>query len=99
MTRWTTPSITYRFNRVDVEDIVSCALTVIQGSVTIEKTLTDAVVGEDCLVFTLSQQETAQLEENNSAEIQLRYKLAGGEVGASKITKAQVDRVLKEGAL
>lgn len=99
MIRWTTPDLRWRFRKINVADIAVCKLYVMQGNVEIDKTLSDAMIGEKEIVFRLSQQETARLEENKTAEIQIHYKLTDGTVGGSKIYKVQVDRILKEGAI
>ena len=54
----TTPTITYTFHVVSPADLTKAILTIKNaGNVILEKTLADAVVGENSLSWTLTQQE------------------------------------------
>lgn len=82
----TTPTVTYTFSTVDVSDIVSSRLTVMQsGSIIIDKDLDDATVGENSLSYTLTQAETLALG-TNSARMMHNYLLSDGTRGASEET-------------
>ena len=83
----TTPTITYKFKIVSVADIVTAILTIKQSTgIIVQKTLTDAEVGEDTLSWILSQQETFSIGQK-SATMMINWKTAGGIRGASEITK------------
>ena len=100
ITRGTTPTITYTFDLVDVSNITTAYLTITQGErVIIEKTLNDAEIGENSLVWTLTQDETLQLEEDASVKIQCRYKTGDGMAYATKKTTTKVYGVEKEGVI
>lgn len=58
----TTPTITYTFHTVSVSDLTKAILTIkCNGQVILEKTLADAVVGENSLSWTLTQQDKADI--------------------------------------
>lgn len=80
----TTPTITYKFHIVDVDDITKAILTVKQRGVNIiEKTLADATIGEDSLSWTFTQQETLSIGARAST-MMLNWKTADGTRGASE---------------
>ena len=102
ITRGTTPSIKYKFNVVDVSDIAVAYMTIKQGTVMIEKDLSDANVDteENSLTWTLTQDETLLIQYSSlSVSVQCRYRLADGTAGASRITSVPADAILKEGAI
>lgn len=81
----TTPTITYKFKVVPVSSIVKAVLTIKERGVNIiEKTLSDATVGEDTLSWTLTQEETLSIGAK-SASMMLNWKLADGTRGASDV--------------
>ena len=81
----TTPTITYTFKVVPVSSIVKAVLTIKERGVNIiEKTLSDATVGEDTLSWTLTQEETLSIGAK-SASMMLNWKLADGTRGASDV--------------
>ena len=83
--RGTTPTITYTFNTVDVSKITDAFMTIKRnGTVTIEKDLDDATVGEKDLSWTLTQSET--LSVSGDACIMLNWKTNDGTRGASAET-------------
>ena len=85
--RGTTPTIKYLFNIVDVSDMTDAILTVSQdGTVLIEKNISDASVEENALLFTLSQEDTLKLDEDIPGKIMLNWLLDDGTRGASNIT-------------
>lgn len=82
--RGTTPTITYTFKSIDVNDITVAYLTIKQGNeILVEKTLADATVDENTLSWELSQEDTLRLNVG-SAEPMVNWKLISGLRGASK---------------
>ena len=80
----TTPTITYTFKVVPVSSITKAVFTVKERGVNIiEKTLSDATVGEDTLSWTLTQKETLAIGAR-SATLMLNWLTADGVRGASK---------------
>lgn len=79
----TTPTITYTFKIVQVSDIAAAFLTIKErGTIVIEKTLSDAIVGENSLSWTLTQQETLSMK--SPCTMMLNWKTADGTRGASE---------------
>lgn len=93
--RATTPTIKYTFKVVSVSDITKAYLTIKKGEVTIEKDLSDAIVGEKYLAWTLTQQETLSIAAGN-AQMELNWLTQGGTRGASKRVNVTFDPNLKE---
>ena len=82
----TTPTITYTFHTVSVSDLTKAILTIkSMGQVILEKTLADAVVGEDSLSWTLTQQETLNIG-IRSGKMMLNWLTNSGTRGASEET-------------
>ena len=82
----TTPTITYTFRVVSPADLSKAILTIkIAGSVILEKTLADAVVGENSLSWTLTQQETLDIG-TRSGKMMLNWLTNSGTRGASAET-------------
>lgn len=80
----TTPTITYKFNVVDVSEITVAILTIKErGVIIIQLDLSDATVGEDSLSWTLTQEETLQLG-SKTATMMLNWKTEDGTRGASE---------------
>lgn len=81
----TTPTITYTFKVVPVSSIVKAVLTIKERGVNIiEKTLSDATVGEDTLSWTLTQEETLAIGTNKTCTMMLNWKTEDGTRGASE---------------
>lgn len=101
--RGTTPTLRYKFNRVNVTDIAVAYMTLKQGSLTIEKTLADADVVHDednnYLDWRLTQAETLSISMKSNVEVQCRWKLADGTAGESPVTVTSPARILKEGEI
>lgn len=93
----TTPTITYNFKVVSVSDLTKAILTIkCNGQVILEKTLADAVVGEDSLSWTLTQQETLSIG-TRSGKMMLNWLTHSGKRGASEeITIAGIQNHVKE---
>lgn len=82
----TTPTITYTFRTVSVSELSKAILTIkVAGQVILEKTLADAVVGEDSLSWTLTQQETLDIG-TRSGKMMLNWLTHSGKRGASEET-------------
>lgn len=82
----TTPTITYKFKIVSPAELEKAILTIkIAGQVILEKTLADAVVGEDSLSWTLTQQETLNIG-TRSGKMMLNWLTHSGKRGASEET-------------
>ena len=65
----------------------------------IEKDLSEAVIGQKTLSWTLTQEETLAIEVNAKIEIQCRYKTADGYAGVSKLYEEKGGRILKDGVI
>lgn len=82
----TTPTITYTFKTVSPTELSKAILTIkCAGQVILEKTLADAVVGENSLSWTLTQQETLSLG-TRTAKMMLNWLTNSGTRGASAET-------------
>lgn len=81
--RGTTPTVKYKFNIVDVDDIVAASLTLEQCDFVIDKPLSDATKEDGYLVWRLEQSETLSLSIGKAA-MQLNWLLDDGTRGASK---------------
>lgn len=82
--RGTTPTIKYTFSTVDLTELESAVLTISQRSVTVQKTLSAAVVDSEAktLSWTLTQSETLELTAGSATEIKLDWLLQNGTRGA-----------------
>lgn len=82
----TTPTITYKFKIVSPADLTKAILTIkCNGQLILEKTLADAVAGEDSLSWTLTQQETLNIG-TRSCKMMLNWVTHSGKRGASEET-------------
>ena len=80
----TTPTITYKFKVVDVADVTVAILTIKERGVNIiELNLSDAMVGEDSLSWTLTQEVTVQIGVK-TCTMMLNWKTQDGTRGASE---------------
>lgn len=81
----TTPTITYKFQHVEVSDITKAILTIKKGkNIAIEKTLSEATVGEKTISWRMTQAQT--LSVLGSAEVMINWVTSGGVRGASNKT-------------
>lgn len=81
----TTPTITYKFTHVNVSEITKAILTIKKGNnIAIEKTLSEAVVGEDTLSWRMTQAQT--LSVLGRAEVMINWVTTAGVRGASNKT-------------
>lgn len=82
----TTPTITYKFKIVSPADLTKAILTIKSiRQIILEKTLADAVVGEDSLSWTLTQSETLSIG-TRTCKMMLNWLTASGTRGASAET-------------
>ena len=82
----TTPTIIYKFKIVSPADLTKAILTIkCAGQIILEKTLVDAVVGENSLSWTLTQQETLNIS-TRSGKMMLNWLTNSGTRGASAET-------------
>ena len=82
----TTPTITYKFKIVSPSDFRDCILTIkSNGQIILEKTLSDATVGEDSVSWTLTQEETLALG-TKTAKMMINGITYTGKRGASEET-------------
>lgn len=82
----TTPTITYKFKVVSTADLAKAILTIkCAGQIILEKNLADAVVGENSLSWTLTQQETLDIG-TCSGKMMLNWLTNSGTRGASAET-------------
>lgn len=82
----TTPTITYKFKIVSPAELEKAILTIkCNGQIILEKTLADAVVGENSLSWTLTQQETLNIG-TRSCKMMLNWLTHSGKRGASEET-------------
>lgn len=99
--RGTTSIVGYRFHKVHVEDMVEAWLTLKQGGLVMNKTLSEAEIDTEnnMLKWGLTQEETLEFDANLWIEKQVRYKLASGTAGISKVTRTQSYRLLRDGVI
>lgn len=85
----TTPTITYRFSVVTPSDFDLAILTIKKcGTIIIEKTLSDAEVGENSLSWTLTQEESLMIGISN-ATMMVNWLTHNGTRGASPEVRVQ----------
>lgn len=98
MINYTTPSITLEVEGADLTGNQDVYVTIVQGSIELTKKGTDLTVTYDStteissIVFTLTQEESAQFAFSRSAQLQVNFINASGVRDATNI--AQID-VLK----
>ena len=77
----TTPTIIYTFSKIDPSDLVVADLTIeVRKKIVLEKSLSDAVIGEDTLSWTLTQEESLALG-LTPGTIMLNWVTSGGTRG------------------
>lgn len=98
--RGTTPTIIFSFDTIQAANISVAVLCVKQSkSTVIEKELSDGLVSEGKLLFTLSQEDTLKLNPSLVAKIILDWKTSAGVRGRSNIVEATVTNPGKEEVL
>lgn len=101
--RGTTPLLTITLpSDITAAGLTAAYLTISQGDLVIEKTITDmSIEGTNKIAYQLSQAETLQLNAGKNGEeafYQLRLKDANG-VYATKWYRLQVGPIIKEGLI
>lgn len=103
ITRYTTPTITYTFSVIDVDNIATAFLTVKQaGEVVFEKALEDATVDaeENTIAWTMTQAETGKLvADGNKAVAYCDWRLADGLRGKAATALYTVRETGKDGVI
>ena len=100
ITRGTTPTIRYRFKTIDPSKIVVAYFTLKQNKILmLEKDLSEAIVGENTLSWSLTQEETLALNPKYSADFQCRYKTDDGSAFATREKDERVEDVQKDGVI
>ena len=90
--RYTTPTIKFVFNTLDVGEIEDARLVVKQQKkAVINLDFTEATTGEGFISWLLPQEETAKLKEFENAEIYCDWKTSSGTRGRSKMTACTVE--------
>lgn len=88
--RGTTPTIEFTFSHISVADITTAILTIKQnGSIAIEKEISDATVGETSLSWELTQSECLGLNYGRST-VMINWLLQDGTRGASNEYSVEV---------
>lgn len=88
--RGTTPTIIFTFEQIKPEELAVAYLLIKQGETeVIRKELSEGLISEGSLLFTLSQEETLSLAEE-SAKICLDWKTTAGVRGRSNIYDCSV---------
>lgn len=78
--RWTTPTIRYKPQAVEMSEVEEIYAAVKQkGETVLMKSLEDAYVSEDGYFWALSQEETGELIQNLIATVQVDYKTKSGQ--------------------
>lgn len=94
--RATTPTFKYTFKTVAVTNISQAYLTIAKnGTTVIEKSLSDAYIGDGYLAWTLTQAETLSVAAG-TASVMLNWLTRDGTRGASKETGLTFERNHKE---
>lgn len=94
--RATTPTIRYFFNTVSVADITKAYLTITKNDVVvIEKELSEAVVGEDYIAWTLTQNETLSIPAGLVTS-ECNWLTSGGTRGSSGMRTISIEKNSKE---
>ena len=89
--RGTTPTITFTFADIDVNNISVAIMTVKQsGEIVIEKTLADASIGEDSLSWKLTQEDSLKLVSKLNGQLLCDWLLTDGTRGRSNVLQFEV---------
>lgn len=99
MIRGTTPTLEFIIP-FDTGQLAEAFVTLSQnGSIVIDKALTECNCNENKLSVRLTQEETLKLQCDCMTEIQIRAKTLEGEAIASQIIKVNTERILKDGVI
>ena len=92
----TTPTIQYTFSRINPANLTAAYLTIREGdTVTLEKDITTASIGENDISWTLTQAETLAFEAKE-IRVMLNWLLQDGTRGTSKKSKILIQENDKE---
>ena len=90
----TTPTIKFRFNKVDPAHITEAYMTVKEGdTVIMERDLSTATIEDNMISWTLTQEETCEFDKSISC--QLNWLTDSGTRGASKKARIEISENLK----
>lgn len=99
MIRGTTPTFEFTLPML-TDEIVAGYITFAQdGSVVIDKALTDCVCAGQTVTLHLTQEETLKLSQNTRTELQMRVRTTGGEALATRVYTVPTERILKDGVI
>lgn len=87
VTRFTTPTFTFTFEDLDVSTITVAELTVKQDRLVIERNINTAVIDEESISWTLSQEETGKLTAWMKGEAKCDWVTTSGIRGISETLK------------
>lgn len=98
--RGTTPTIRYTFDVVDPANIVTAYLSIKQRQgIIIERDQTTMTTNASSVEWTLTQEETLQLNDGLPCEVQMRYRTVDGKAYASLPKKEGIVDIIKEGEI
>ena len=99
MFRGTTPTLCFNLP-FSVSNVAVLYITVKQYDVEVlEKDLSDCVINDTSVSFTLTQEETLKLKPNRRISIQVRVRTHDGTALASQKFECDVKDILKEGVI
>lgn len=89
--RGTTPTLIFTFSQITPDNLAVAYLLIKQGNSTIiEKELSDGIIEDGALSFTLAQEDTLKLSTSCNAQIVLDWKTTGNVRGRSRIYDSAV---------
>lgn len=98
MRRGTTPTITYNVD-IDLTSALELYVTLVQdGTTVVEKSIDDVTITSKSVSFTLTQEETLNLNQGKIL-MQIRVKMPDGTALASNIMAGDVAQILKDGVI
>jgi hypothetical protein len=99
MIRGTTPTLEFSIP-FDTGEIDEAFVTLSQnGTIILDKALSDCKCDDRKLSVRLSQEDTLKLSCDCSTEIQVRIRTKAGDALASDIVRVNTDRILKDGVI
>lgn len=99
MIRGTTPTFEFTLPMPTAEIVAGYITFAQNGSVVIDKALTDCACAGHTVTLRLTQEETLKLQHGDRTELQVRVRTAGGEALATRVYTLPTDRVLKNGVI
>lgn len=98
MRRGTTVTLDITISSISNSDIKSLYVTVVQGTVVVEKAIEDMKLEEDKISVFFSQEDTLKFS-NGSADLQIRGVTHNGNAFASSVHRVPILQILKEGVI